>query len=80
MIRPERLRLRAPGETDGADNAVDLVVDDIINYGDSILVIGKTRGLPLRARLVGGNPEVLRPGVTLPLAWAPGDAHVLARR
>src|SRR5499433_4407741 len=38
MIRPERLRLRAPGEIDGADNAVDLVVDEIINYGDSILV------------------------------------------
>src|SRR5262249_54180972 len=80
MIRPERLRLRAPGEIDGADNAVDLVVDDIINYGDSILVIGKTRGLPLRARLVGGNPERLRPGAALPLAWAPADAHVLARR
>ncbi len=80
MIRPERLRLRAPGESDGADNAIDLVVDDIINYGDSILVIGKTRGLPLRARIVGGDPEGLRPGTTLPLAWAPVDAHVLARR
>jgi putative spermidine/putrescine transport system ATP-binding protein len=80
MIRPERLRLRAPGASDGGDNAIDLVVDDIINYGDSILVIGKARGLPLRARIVGGDPEVLRPGVTLPLAWAPVDAHVLARR
>jgi putative spermidine/putrescine transport system ATP-binding protein len=80
MIRPERLRLRAPGETDGADNRIDLTVDDIINYGDSILVIGKTRGLPLRARIVGGDPEVLRPGATLLLAWAPVDAHVLARR
>jgi putative spermidine/putrescine transport system ATP-binding protein len=80
MIRPERLRLRTRGESDGADNPIDLVVDDIINYGDSILVIGKACGLPLRARLVGGDPEVLRPGVTLPLAWAPVDAHVLARR
>jgi len=43
-------------------------------------VIGKARGLPLRARIVGGDPEVLRPGVTLRLAWAPVDAHVLARR
>jgi putative spermidine/putrescine transport system ATP-binding protein len=80
MIRPERLRLRAPGETDGTDNRIDLTIDDIINYGDSILVIGKTHGLPLRARIVGGDPEVLRPGATLPLAWAPVDAHVLARR
>jgi len=80
MIRPERLRLRTPGESNGGDNAIDLVVDDIINYGDSILVIGKARGLPLRARIVGGDPEVLRPGVTLRLAWAPVDAHVLSRR
>ena len=80
MIRPERLRLRAPGETDGTDNRIDLTIDDIINYGDSILVIGKTHGLPLRARIVGGDPAVLRPGATLPLAWAPVDAHVLARR
>jgi hypothetical protein len=56
------------------------VVDDVINYGDSILVIGKARGLPLRARIVGGDGERLRPGATLALAWAPVDAHVLARR
>src|SRR5262244_3205112 len=77
MIRPERLRLRTRGESDGADNPVDLVVDDIINYGDSILVIGKTHGMPLRARLVGDDAAALRPGATLPLAWAPADAHVL---
>jgi putative spermidine/putrescine transport system ATP-binding protein len=80
MIRPERLRLRPPGETGGADNPIDLVVDDIINYGDSILVIGKARGLPLRARIVGDDGERLRPGATLALAWAPVDAHVLPRR
>src|SRR5262249_27226287 len=80
MIRPERLRLRAPGKTDDPDNAIDLVIDDIINYGDSILVIGKTHGMPLRARIGGGDSERLRPGAILPLAWAPADAHVLARR
>jgi len=70
-------RDRRPG---GADNAIDLVVDDIINYGDSILVIGKARGLALRARIVGGDGERLRPGATLALSWAPVDAHVLPRR
>jgi putative spermidine/putrescine transport system ATP-binding protein len=80
MIRPERLRLRAPGKTDDTDNPIDLAVDDIINYGDSILVIGKAHGMPLRARLVGGDAAALRPGATLPLTWAPVDAHVLARR
>jgi putative spermidine/putrescine transport system ATP-binding protein len=76
MIRPERLRV-APA-TD-ADNAFDMLVDDAINYGDSILVIGTTHGLPLRARLVGHSPDVLQRGATLRLAWSPADARVLAR-
>jgi len=77
MIRPERLRPRAVGSSD--DNAFDMTVDDVINYGDSILVLGKTCGLPLRARIGGGAPDNLRPGATLPLAWSPADAHVLPR-
>jgi putative spermidine/putrescine transport system ATP-binding protein len=78
MIRPERLRLATGGDT-GADNTFDMTVDDVINYGDSLLVIGKTRGLPLRARMVGGAADRLQPGAALTLAWAPGDAHLLPR-
>ena len=56
-----------------------MTVDDIINYGDSILAIGKTRGLPLRARLMRRSDRAhSRPGAILRLAWAPADAHVLA--
>jgi putative spermidine/putrescine transport system ATP-binding protein len=80
MIRPERLRLRRPGESEGVDNPLDLIVADTINYGDSVLVIGKTRGLALRVRLSSKEGAALRPGAALPLAWAPADAHVLARR
>jgi putative spermidine/putrescine transport system ATP-binding protein len=79
MIRPERLRPCAAEATNGADNVFDMAIDDIINYGDSILAIGTTHGLPLRARIGGGMPEVLRRGSTLRLAWSPVDAHVLAR-
>jgi ABC-type Fe3+/spermidine/putrescine transport system ATPase subunit len=76
MIRPERLRLAAAGE---ADNVLDMLIDDAINYGDSILVIGTTRGLPLRARLVGHAPDMLQRGANLRLSWSPADARVLAR-
>jgi putative spermidine/putrescine transport system ATP-binding protein len=77
MIRPERLR---PGpEGDGADNTFDMTVDDVINYGDSLLVIGRTHGLPLRARMVGGAAHKLQAGAALKLAWSPADAHVLPR-
>jgi putative spermidine/putrescine transport system ATP-binding protein len=79
MIRPERLRLLAAGEAVGADNVVEMTLDDTINYGDSILAIGKTCGLPLRARLIGGAAEMLQPGAVLKLAWSPADAHIIAR-
>jgi putative spermidine/putrescine transport system ATP-binding protein len=79
MIRPERLRLRATGETNGPGNIFEMTVDDIINYGDSILAIGKTHGLPLRARIAGNVPDAVHPGSNVKLAWSPADAHVLVR-
>jgi putative spermidine/putrescine transport system ATP-binding protein len=80
MIRPERLRLRAVGQTDGTDNEFAMTVDEIINYGDSMLAIGNTHGLPLRARIVGSEPDAIRRGMTVKFGWAPTDAHVLVRR
>jgi putative spermidine/putrescine transport system ATP-binding protein len=79
MIRPERLRLLAVGEPAGNDNAFEMTLDDTINYGDCVVAIGKTHGLPLRARLVGSGAETLQPGAALRLAWAPADAHVISR-
>jgi putative spermidine/putrescine transport system ATP-binding protein len=80
MVRPERLRTRVPAAASEADNVLDMKIEDVINYGDSVLVIGNTHGLPVRARLVGGNQDCLQPGMILPLAWSPADAHVLRRR
>src|SRR5262249_5250155 len=77
MIRPERLRVI--GETDGTENELEMTVDDIIHYGDSVLAIGTTHGRPLRARIVGRERDALRGGMTLKLGWAPTDAHILAR-
>jgi len=79
MIRPERLRLRHNGTAADA-NQLEMTVDDIINYGDSVLAIGKAQGTPLRARLPGALPDNLQPGSVLQLAWSAADAHVLARR
>ena len=78
LIRPERLRPLGSGAA--ADNAFDMTIDDVINYGDSVLAIGKAKGLPLRARLPGAPPETLRRGEVIRLAWSAADAHVLARR
>ena len=77
MIRPERLRLRRSGETGPEENALDVTVDEVIHHGDYILVIGKTRGLPLRARILGGEHGLPPRGSMVQFAWAPADAHVL---
>jgi putative spermidine/putrescine transport system ATP-binding protein len=77
LIRPERLRAHASGST---DNALEMVIEETINYGDSVLAIGTSQGLPLRARQAGREGEAMRRGETVTLYWAPADAHVIARR
>jgi ABC-type Fe3+/spermidine/putrescine transport system ATPase subunit len=67
LIRPERLRVARSSEQH--DNVFDMTVDDIINYGDSILAIGNTRGLPLRVRMVGGGPDALARGMSIKVGW-----------
>jgi putative spermidine/putrescine transport system ATP-binding protein len=79
MIRPERLRLCESAPADDNRNRFDMTVEEIINYGDSVLVIGNTRGLPLRARLVGQDADALRRGKSVTMAWLPADAHILPR-
>ncbi len=83
MLRPERLRLivddAAPAKTESA-NTFEMTVDDIINYGDSVLAIGNSRGHALRARIAGTRPEALRHGAVVRLAFSPEDAHILPRR
>jgi putative spermidine/putrescine transport system ATP-binding protein len=78
MIRPERLRPPRGGRIEHA-NTIEMMVDDVINYGESLLVIGKTHGLPVRARLVGAHAGAAAAGSVLRLAWYPADAHILAR-
>jgi putative spermidine/putrescine transport system ATP-binding protein len=80
MLRPERLRLVPTDAANSGDaNTLDMTVDDIINYGDSVLAIGKSRGLALRARIAGTRPEALRHGAVVRLAFSPEDAHILPR-
>lgn len=76
MIRPERLRLQAAS---AAENEFEMLIDDVINYGDSILLIGTTREHPLRARISGNPTDDLRRSGRIKLAWSPSDAHILPR-
>src|SRR5262249_55952162 len=79
MIRPERLRLAAGESVDDTVNRFEMAVNEGVNYGDSILVLGTTKGLPLRARLVGHEADALRRGMTVTMCWTMKDAHILRR-
>ena len=57
MVRPEVLRI-VEGES-ARLNAVEMLIDTIVNYGDSLMVVGRAGKLPLRMRLcrAGAGPR-----------------------
>ena len=51
----------------------------IVNYGDSVLVIGSALGQRLRMRIAGAQPDAIREGAKIIVGWRPGDEHLIAR-
>jgi putative spermidine/putrescine transport system ATP-binding protein len=78
LVRPERVRPVAPGVGD-ALNTLEMQVDTIVNYGDSVLAIGTAAGRPLRMRIAGTPPAALQEGARLTVGWDPCDGHLVAR-
>ena len=79
MIRPERLRLRAAARPAAGQR---IRHDGRRHHQLRRFHPGDRHDArPAAARaLVGGDPDALRRGSTIRLAWAPGDAHILVRR
>ena len=79
LVRPERLRFAAPGDTAALANRLAIKVTVIVNYGDSVLVIGDAHGHVVRVRIAGALPATVREGATVTVSWNPGDAHLIVR-
>jgi len=77
LLRPERLQLQHAGAT--LPNHVPLTIGVIVNYGDSVLVIGDAGGQSVRMRIAGAQPDAIREGATVIVGWRPGDEHLIAR-
>jgi putative spermidine/putrescine transport system ATP-binding protein len=75
MVRPERLRL-VNGSSADPVNVIDMKIDTIVNYGDSLMVVGTSNHLPIRMRLSGELPAVAE-GATIRVGWAAEDAHLI---
>jgi putative spermidine/putrescine transport system ATP-binding protein len=77
LLRPERLRLVPDGAT--LPNRLAVKIGVIVNYGDSVLIIGEAGGQSLRIRMAGALPDEVREGATVIFGWRPGDEHLIAR-
>jgi putative spermidine/putrescine transport system ATP-binding protein len=79
LVRPERVQLGTAATAMTLPNRVAMEIDVIVNYGDSVLVIGTARGQRLRMRIAGAQPEPVREGATVTVGWGPQDAHLIVR-
>jgi putative spermidine/putrescine transport system ATP-binding protein len=77
LLRPERLQLVSDGAA--LANHLSVKIGVIVNYGDSVLVIGDAGGWTVRIRIAGAPPDTIREGATVVIGWRPGDEHLIAR-
>jgi putative spermidine/putrescine transport system ATP-binding protein len=75
LLRPEIL---VPAEADPSANRLVLAVEEVVQFGDSALLIGRAGGVPLRARVAGREAMGIAAGAQVPLAWRPDAAHLIA--
>ncbi|PYO03234.1 MAG: polyamine ABC transporter ATP-binding protein [Candidatus Rokuibacteriota bacterium] len=79
LVRPERVQLAGLSAAATVPEVLSMKITVIVNYGDSVLVIGDARGQTVRMRIAGAQPEAIREGATVTVGWAPGDAHLIPR-
>ena len=77
LLRPERLQLVRGGAT--FPNRLAVKIGVIVNYGDSVLIIGDAAGHTVRVRIAGAQPDAVREGATVTVGWNVGDEHLIAR-
>jgi putative spermidine/putrescine transport system ATP-binding protein len=78
MIRPERVRL-ATCAVDSGMNTFDMLIDTIVNYGDSLMIVGSISGKPLRMRVTDEAFAGLAEGAVVRVGWIAGEVHLIPR-
>ncbi len=77
LVRPEAIGLWTGGDEQG-HCVLSFLIEGLVHYGDSVLLIGSAAGLPLRARLPSVQASHLREGDTVRIAWREADMHLIA--
>jgi putative spermidine/putrescine transport system ATP-binding protein len=79
-IRPEKVRVLAPGETAGADDVrVDAVVSEVVYAGAETRVVAEAHGATLTALVlnVAAGPSPVARGDRVTLAWSSAASTTL---
>ena len=76
MVRPERIKVLAPGSAK-PDCSCSMRVGAVINYGESVLVLGEASGKRLRMRLGGASSADFTEGAVIPVGWNRNDVHII---
>jgi putative spermidine/putrescine transport system ATP-binding protein len=77
MMRPEIFRLKPLTGSEGPEVQI-AGIDDMINYGDSQLVLVTAGDTPLRVRVLSTDVVGLAPGSRCALSWDAAYLHVLS--
>ncbi|MGO4669815.1 ABC transporter ATP-binding protein [Bosea sp. 2YAB26] len=76
LVRPETIRLSSErAELSPLRNSITIA--EIVNYGDSVLVLGRKAGQELRIRVPSMEMPDLRRGDECDIEWAPTRIHVI---
>lgn len=75
LVRPEMIEILSDDQNSA--NAFDMTIESTINYGDSILLVGKIGSMPLRVRSSGRRSSDVRPGQIIRVGWNTTDMHLI---
>lgn len=75
LLRPEAIETVA--DTSVTPTANRLKVSDVVNYGDSLLLIGTAGSQPLRVRVPSRLAADFQVGATCGIAWQPANVQVV---
>jgi putative spermidine/putrescine transport system ATP-binding protein len=76
LLRPEALRVR-PDIQSISSTSNFMTIDEVVNYGDSFLVVGRKEALAIRLRVSSIDMLTLVRGDRCFYQWAPERVHVI---
>jgi len=74
MIRPEAIEL---GAGDEPHNRADIVVDNLVHYGDRVVLLGRCGTAPVKLTAWARDAEGIAPGHTAAVRWRGEDIHLI---